>query len=393
MEALKEMGVFEDVITSSKNSLVQQAIEEGRVAIGYNCCMVPAPLLSVGKLFPVHLRAPEVQSTESADFYLSQFNCSYSRSILQAGLDGTYDWLGGLVFAASCVHTQRVEHNLKLLGVNAGKENYLSYVIDTPRKVFPAGMYALEEDLRALGGALSEHYGVDTSDGAVTAAIKEYNEFNVVLKSIADLRLAAHPQITGTEWHTVVTACQAAPRDLLIKSLKALKKALDKRESFMEDVPRVMVMGSRFDNPAFTQLIEDQGCIVVADRYCFGSLPGLEPVPEDGNSYANLAHHFMEHSDCPRMIEMFDDRIEHMLDWVTEYKVDGVMLEVMKFCDLWGWEVIKLDTACEEAGIPTVRFEREYQLSGEGQMRTRAQAFVESVNMKKLNADLSLRAE
>ncbi len=393
MERLKEMKVFQDVIASSKNPLVQQAIEEGGVPIGYNCCMVPAPLLSVGRLFPIHLRAPEVQSTELADFYLSQFNCSYSRCILQAGLDGVYDWLDGVVFAASCVHTQRVEHNLKLLGVNGEKRNYLSYVIDTPRKVFPAGMYALEEDLRTLGGALSEHYGVDTSDAAVAVAIGEYNEFNAVLKSIADLRLDAHPKISGTEWHTVFTACQAVPRDLLLKPLKSLKTALDKRDGFMEDVPRVMVMGSRFDNPAFTQLIEDQGCIVVADRYCFGSLPGLEPIPEDGNPYANLAHHFMEHSDCPRMIEMFDDRIEHMLDWAAAYEVDGVMLEVMKFCDLWGWEVIKLDKACQEAGIPTVRFEREYQLSGEGQLRTRVQAFVESVVMKRLNADLSLRAE
>jgi len=38
----------------------------------------------------------------------------------------------------------------------------------------------------------------------------------------------------------------------------------------------------------------------------------------------------------------------------------------------------------KEAGVPVVRIEREYQLTGEGQFATRVQAFVESLAAKGL---------
>lgn len=386
MEKLKEVEFFEALLAESKNDLVERAIENGRTAIGYNCCMVPYPLLNVGNLFPVHLRAPEVDSTDQADFYMSNFNCSYSRSILEAGLEGCYDWVGGIVFAASCIHTQRVEHNLRLEGVNSSKKPYLSYVIDTPRKNFEASITALASDLRTLAGALAQTYGADVSEAAVAKSIKEYNKFNKLLQGIADMRKGDAPFIMGAELHAVVTACQVAPHDMLVKPLRDLKAALEKRGPLDVDGPRVMVMGARIDEPAFIQLIEDQGCFVAADRFCFGSLPGLEPIQEKGDPYINLAKHFMDYSECPRMMCETDKRMEHAFGWVDEYGCDGIVLEVMKFCDLWGWEAVKVQEEAAARGIPVVRFEREYHLSGEGQLQTRIQAFIESLDAHALDA-------
>lgn len=82
---------------------------------------------------------------------------------------------------------------------------------------------------------------------------------------------------------------QGGAKDQLIEPLKALKAVLMKREPDNSSLPRVMVLGSDIDNPAFTALFEAQGCRVVADRYCFGSLPGMELIPEDGDPYRNLA--------------------------------------------------------------------------------------------------------
>ena len=391
MKSLKELSFFEELLKTSENRLVQQALADGRTAIGYNCSMVPEPLLSVGGIFPVCLRAPEVEDTETANFYLSAFNCSYSRSILQNGIDGEYDFLGGLVFSESCVHIDRVEFTLKNIGLGKGKEKFLSYVIGTPKKEAEASMGVLIEDLRRLGGKLSETYGVDTGDASVTDAIKKHNQFVTLLREIGDLRLADYPKITGAEWHTVYAACKTAPKDLLIEPLTKLKSALEKRAPITEERTRVMVMGSDIDNPAFTELIEAQGCLVVADRYCFGSLPGMETIPEEGDPYRNLAEHYLRTSQCPRMMEKSQDRLDYMLDLIKTYRVDGVIFEVMKFCDLWGWEALKAEKAVREIGIPSVKFEREYQFSVEGQMRTRVQAFVERI--RNINVDAALNTQ
>lgn len=392
MEKLTELEIFEEVLSQSKNSLIEAALSEGDAAIGYNCCMVPTPLLNVKGLFPVHLRAPEVTTTETADFYLSHFNCSYSRSILENGLIGNYDWVGGIVFAASCIHVQRVEHMFKIKGVYSEKQPFLSYMIDTPRKSFPAGLEALANDLRKLGKLLAETYGVDTSKKAVTEAIKSQNVFNRKLKEIADLRKGSNPLITGTELLTVLAACQAAPYRLLEKPLADLGKALKRRGGIAFAEPRIMVVGARIDDPDFLELIEAQGCFVAADRFCFGSLPGLELIEEKGDPYVNLANHYLEVSECPRMMAEADKRLDHLFGWFDEYGCDGIVLEVMKFCDLWGWEVIKVEEEARKRGIPTVRIEREYHLSGQGQLQTRIQAFRESIANKKLDAQLCAKS-
>lgn len=382
MEPLKELDLFKRLLESSSNELIDKALSEGRVAIGYNCCMVPIPLLSVGKFFPVHLRAPEAETTENADYFMSSFNCSYSRSILENALANRYEWLGGLAFAASCIHTQRTEHNMKLQGINENKPGWFSYMIDTPRKSFDASLIALAADLRTLAGTMARAYEVEISDADVAAAIKDYNDFNALLQKLSDLRKSPTPRITGTEFATVMDAVQVAPRDMLVKPIKALIKACEKRDPLEVKGPRIMVMGARIDNPAFIQLIEDAGCYVAADRFCFGSLPGLEPIEQTGDPFMDLARHFMEKSDCPRMMMETDKRMDHTFTWYEEFGCDGILLEVMKFCDLWGWEVVKVRNEAEDRGIPVVKIEREYQLTGEGQLQTRVQAFIESLNAR-----------
>ena len=59
--------------------------------------------------------------------------------------------------------------------------------------------------------------------------------------------------------------------------------------------------------------------------------------------------------------------------------MDGVVLEILKFCDLWGVDSVPLVSALRKEGIPVLKLEREYRLSSEGQLRTRVQAFLESM--------------
>ncbi len=61
------------------------------------------------------------------------------------------------------------------------------------------------------------------------------------------------------------------------------------------------------------------------------------------------------------------------------YRVDGVVLEFVKFCDTWGVEAAMLVRTLREAGVPVLSLEREYRMSGEGQLRTRIQAFLETM--------------
>jgi benzoyl-CoA reductase/2-hydroxyglutaryl-CoA dehydratase subunit BcrC/BadD/HgdB len=389
MKRLKHIEFFESLLHSSRNELVGKALEQGRVPIGYNCYLVPEPLLSMGKAFPVRIRAGGVSSTEIATHYMSPYICSYARSVLEHALDGGLDFLGGLVYATCCIHITRCFHNLELLNVNAGKPDYFTFAIDTPRKISENWIGMLAKNYRKATQRLTDHYGIDTGDNALGKAIREHNEFNSLLRKLSDLRKADEPKITGTEFHIIMVASKIAPHDMLLEPLKKVIAEVEKRPGIKGYRARLMVLGSIFDNPGFTELIEEQGALVVADRYCFGSLPGLEPIKENGDPYENLARHYLETCACPRMMEKLEERDQSVMQWAEEFKADGIVFETMKFCDLWGYEALNEIPKLRQSALPMVRIEREYALSGEGQLRTRFQAFIEVIENKRLNKSLA----
>ena len=69
-----------------------------------------------------------------------------------------------------------------------------------------------------------------------------------------------------------------------------------------------------------------------------------------------------------------------------EYGADGIIYEQIKFCDPWAYERLMGSTMLrDDYGYPVLSVDRPYNIaSALGQMRTRVQAFVESIEIKKL---------
>jgi len=372
MHAVKE---FEALLESPQNSLVEQAVAAGRIPIAYSCSFVPEALLMADRLFPLRLHATGVAGTEIADNYLSSFICSYTRSLLEFAFDDRYDLVQGWVFVPSCAHMQRLCDNLEYL-----KKPALSHVIDVPRKVNETTTAWLTEELTMLRNRLAEHFGADMSDRSLMRAISEWNRFAHVIGEIGELRKRPDPPITGTEFHALLMASLASPKDLILPMINDFRSQLENRPGSTGHRARLMVVGGHLHDPGFIHVIESQGGLVVADRFCTGSIPGLIPVETAGDDpIRTLAGHSFKKTLCPRMMEDFDTRLETILDTVKEYRVDGVVLEIIKFCDLWGVDSMPLVSSLRKEGIPVLKLEREYRLGGEGQLRTRVQAFIESM--------------
>jgi benzoyl-CoA reductase/2-hydroxyglutaryl-CoA dehydratase subunit BcrC/BadD/HgdB len=371
----KAMKVFEELLESPQNRLVEQASDSGRIPIGYSCTFVPEALLMADRLFPVRLQAPGVAGTETADNYLSSFICTYARSLLEFALDDRFDLLQGWVFVPSCAHMQRLYDNLEYL-----KKPDFNHILDVPRKVNQDTLVWMAEELKTLADKLAAYFGVDMSEASLRKAMEDWNDFASMVQAIGELRKQPHPPITGTEFHQIVMASLASPKDLILPYILDLGKELEQREGIQKYRARLMLVGGHLHDPEFIKIIESQGSLVVADRFCTGTIPGFIPIElNGGNPYQTLAEHTFKKTLCPRMMEDFDRRLNTIIDTMQEYKVDGVVIEIIKFCDLWGVDAMPLVTALREKGIPVLKLEREYRLGGEGQLRTRVQAFIESM--------------
>ena len=63
MHDLKHTLFFETLLEEPFNDLVKQAVEDGDVALGYNCYYIPETLLNLPGSFSSRLRAPNCSTT------------------------------------------------------------------------------------------------------------------------------------------------------------------------------------------------------------------------------------------------------------------------------------------------------------------------------------------
>ena len=153
-----------------------------------------------------------------------------------------------------------------------------------------------------------------------------------------------------------------------------------------------MVVGSEIDDIGMIKLIEECGTYVCADRFCFGSLPGRVPIPIDKDSdddiLTQICRHYTMIGQCPRTMNMEKvyGRKKYVADLAKEYKADGIIYEQVKFCDPWAYErMLGSHMLREDYGFPVLSVDRPYNINaGAGQMRTRVQAFIESIEIKKI---------
>ena len=239
---------------------------------------------------------------------------------------------------------------------------------------------------------LAEKYGVDTSDAAIRKAVAEHNEVCAIISEIGEMRKADNPVITGYEFHVLNLVSFTCPKQLILPYLRETLEELKTRKPDAKPAfrARVAIVGSEIDDPNLTKLIESCGALVVSDRYCFGSTPGREIIHlrDDEDALTQICLHIMEHSECARYIS--DEKVQQRRDTADRlaraFHAGGIIYEQMKYCDYWGFErALVSHIMHEEYNWPVLSIDRLYNNGNSGQLRTRVQAFVESLEIKKLH--------
>lgn len=391
MRDLKYLYEFENLLQEANNALVQQAKAEGGIALGYTCYHVPEVLLNCGNCFSVRLRAPRTGSMDIATYYMSNFLCGYSKAILERAIEGGYNFLNALLASETCSEMNRSLEHFEMLNLIPNDQFFVTF-IDAPFKIedHTVKHYVKQLRLKVLD-KLTEVYGVDTSDESLRKAVEEHNEVCRLMTEIGNYRKEENPRITGYEYHILNLVTYCCPKYLILDKLRETAEELktrvpDEKKNYRA---KIVVVGSEMDDPDFTALMEDSGALVVADRYCFGALPGRQEIILHDNEdvLTQICRHYLKTSQCPRFMsqEKVEERRNYVKELVDEYHADGVLYEQIKFCEYWGYErALASHIMNNEFGVPSASVDRQYTASSSGQLRTRVQAFVESLEIKKI---------
>ena len=393
MRDLKHLNYFENLLTSAHNDLVRQAKEEGRICAASVCENVPEPLFNLPGCFGVRLTAPNTGSLDISTYYMTSFLCETSRALLERAIEGGYNFADCIIAPDGCTMINRAVENMELLNaLGQGKEHFFYENMEIPFKTDENGVNLLILQCKNhILTPLKENYGIDTSDAAIRTAVREHNKICNLVNRLGAFRKEENPRITGYEFAVFTLATYVCPKDLIMDKLEETIAEVAEREPDENAYrARVLLVGAEMDDPAFIKLIEECGAFVCADRFCFGSMPGRTPIEmnESEDALTQLCRHYTYTGQCPRHMNL--DKVNARRDYVDkiarEYHADGIIYNQIKFCDPWGYERATAGAALrDDYGYPVLSVDRPYNIqSSAGQMRTRVQAFVESIEYKNI---------
>jgi benzoyl-CoA reductase subunit C len=372
-EALAELLEPSSTILSSH---VGKWKEQGGKVVGYFCSYVPEELISAAGILPFRMRATGSTETSLADTCLSPYNCTFTRHCLDLAFNDAYDFLDGVVVINSCDHVRRLYDIWR-----RKMRTPFVHLLAAPHMAGDDQIDWFRDELATLKKALEEHFGVRITPERLRESIRIQNETRQLQKDLYALRKAPSPPITGADTLGVVVAGTAMEKERYNELVRSLLAELDGRNGESNYSARLMLTGGILDDPAYVNVIEDLGGLIVTDSLCFGTRIFWNQVDERAEDpmEAIARYYLRECIPCARMLGEHPRRLKFTREMLDTFNVDGVVFQRLKFCDLWGGEIYMLRRALRESGVPVLSLEREYVLSGLGQLRTRVQAFLESI--------------
>jgi len=353
---------------------------QGKKVFGWLCTYVPEEIIHAAGALPVRITGySQEMELEDGNAYLYINNCSFSRSCLQMGLRGEYDYLDGVVGGSTCDGARRL-FDLWHYYIKAP----FHHVLTVPRKYTQRAHDLYYSQVMEFKQRLEEFLGLQITDEALCQSIRVYNESRALLKSLYDLRKLSNPLITGAETMEVLNASFRMPKELFNEYLRKLLNELSTSGNTHKSRARLMLVGSVMNNPEFVESIEELGGLVVTDELCSSTRYWSDPVVLDGckDPLQAISRRYLNNFPCARMFPS-DERFNRILELARDFRVDGVISQIIRYCVPYAHDLPLLTDRLKAQGIPTLALDVEYGTSGSGQIRTRVQAFLEMLEAKR----------
>lgn len=357
---------------------------EGKKLIGYVCSFVPLEIITAAGCIPFRIRGDIKEPITVGDNLLEPIVCPFYRSCFDLALKKRYDFLEGIAIPHACDSITR-SYSTWMYSLDLP----FCQFINIPSVVKESSFEFFNEVLNTFRKSLGEFVGKEITDDDITEAIKLHNDNREKAKAIYEFRKMAPPMISGVELTKVLTVGSSLP---VTESNTLFDEVLgelgQRKESPCKIGPRIMIDGACVDNMELVKLIEDMGANVVVDTLCNGTRDSFPLAEVGGDPIDALAHRYLDKINCPKTYrdnkeldfkKDIEARFGDIGFFAGEFKADGSILYVYKYCDPFGFEVPARKAYYDHIKLPHLYLEDEYSAGTIGQLKTRIQAFLEMI--------------
>jgi benzoyl-CoA reductase/2-hydroxyglutaryl-CoA dehydratase subunit BcrC/BadD/HgdB len=372
-QALKEIRRLTSPFPES--TVIKDWKARGKRVIGYVGPGVPEEMIHAARMLPVRVSGDnEPVPTGTVDGYLMPGVSTFARSVFQTVLNGKWDFLDGSITSVTNEGSRRMYDNWL-----AYKQRPYMDVLYLPLKQTEHAVEMYLADLEDWRNRISEFRGARIVDRDLRRSIEVYNRGRELIQRLYELRKGERPPVTGAETLEVIKAATRLPREQFNDLLEQLLDEIKRTGREIKKGKRLMVVGSQLENSTWIEAIEALDAVVVTDeleagtRYFWGKVDTSLPPMEA------LARYYISGRPPGARIWPAGKRFEHIFNMAGQYKVDGVISEILRYDAEYGHDKLFLDKEMKERGIPILELDVEYGESGSGQTKLRVEAFLETL--------------
>jgi len=352
---------------------------EKRKIIGSTLTDVPEELIHAAGMLPFTILGTN-KSILRASAHLPDNACSQARSDLELVLTYQRDFFDGYVLPQVDDTTQ---HLSDIWRRQVRWDYFETFLL--PRQIDrpSARQWLLDETLR-LKRSLESFTGKEISEGRLRESIGIYNQNRGYLKRLYEMK-RRHPDfINNRQFFDLIKSSMWWPKEehngLLERFFSGIEETDLMRKG--EEDTRVVLSGIVWEPPEIMDILDQSGLRVVGDDLCAGWRYIDPDVEANGDPVKAIVDRHFKKGPFTPIYAKGNKIFENLLNLVTRNTAEGVIYLHIKFNESQDYDLPDLIENMEKEGIPLFVVETEYQTTHLAGIRTRIQAFGESLAQK-----------
>ncbi len=362
---------------------IQEAKSAGRKVIGLFCVFVPEELILALDGVCVGLCAGAEAGFDAAERYLPRNTCPLIKSFF------------GFRLARLCPYTSSCDLVIGETTCDGKKKAYElfgefqpTYVMEVPQSKSAAARVLFRTEMDRLRKAIEDLTGKGLEPGKLRNAIKLVNRRRRALNRLAALRVAEPAPISGRDALLINQVAFYDDPVRFTETVERLCSELEERVQKGEGVvpprtKRILLSGCPMAVPNWKlpYVIEGSGAVIVGEESCVGARHTRDLVSEEAETVDGMLDALCDRYlriDCATFTPN-PERLDNIVRMARELHADGVIHYALQFCQPYAIESKKVEDRLAAEGIPFLRIETGYSLEDMEPLKTRVEAFLETI--------------
>ena len=382
-KTVRKMDYFYDftkMMYTWRSDEIAQEKEKGRKVIGSFCNFVPEELILASGAISLRHCTGFQDTILPAEEILPRNFCPLIKSALGFSIQGDplYEQSDVIVVPTTCDGKKKFCEIIS--------EDKTAWVMEVPHTTeTPQSRELWIKEIKLLKKNLEELTGNKIGKSSLRKAIMLTNKKRSLIRRLYEVRKRAPPPIWGRDALLVTSTSHFDDPNRWISKTEELCIELEASKTGVcqKSAPRILLTGSPVFMPTWKipMIIEESGGIIVSDDICTGSKGFWDPIVvphwtmED--MLLSLADRYLMNT-CACFTPN-TARLIRLKGFIKDFDVQGVFYHILQACHVYGVEVRRIEKALKSQGIPMLTIETDYSQEDIGQLKTRIEAFIETI--------------